>query len=520
MSALHKILIVGGGTAGWLTANYLARTLQIASGRSLSIQLVESSDIGILGVGEGTFPSIRGTLSAIGLDEARFVREANATFKQGIRFDNWLNAPGGVRDHHYFHPFSLPSQRERDLELLPYWLLGAAGDGVAFADAATLQKHVADRSRAPKRATDADYQGRLNYAYHFDAARFAALLAQHGRELGVQHCVATVEEVELDEDGAIACVRTREAGALAADLYVDCTGFRAALIGSALGSRFRSAKDVLFVDRALAIQVPYASADAPIPSYTISTAHEAGWTWDIGLQARRGVGYVYSSAHTDDARAEQVLRSHIGATADGVAARQLRFEAGHRPEQWVRNCVAVGLSAGFVEPLESTGIGLIEMAAYLIAHLLPLDGDMTRVARHFNALMARRYERIFDFIKMHYCLSRRADSAFWIDNADPRSIPDALRDQLAMWRSRPPHRLDFVTDVEMFLPASWQFILYGMEYPTDLRPARSFYPRVEQARDEFAMIRSLAPRAAADLPDHRELVERLCARGTTGAAAA
>src|SRR5690348_6432581 len=148
MSALHKILIVGGGTAGWLTANYLARTLQVASGHSLSIELVESSDIGILGVGEGTFPSIRGTLSAIGLDEARFVREANATFKQGIRFDHWLNAPGDAGSHHYFHPFSLPSQRERDLELLPYWLLGAAGDDVAFAEAATMQKHVADRSRA------------------------------------------------------------------------------------------------------------------------------------------------------------------------------------------------------------------------------------------------------------------------------------------------------------------------------------------------------------------------------------
>lgn len=520
MSALRKILIVGGGTAGWLTANYLARILRVASGSPLSIELVESSDIGIIGVGEGTFPSIRGTLSAIGLDEARFVREANATFKQGIRFDHWLRAPGVDTGHHYFHPFSLPSQRERDLELLPYWLLGAAGEGIAFAEAATLQKHVADRSRAPKRITDADYQGRLNYAYHFDAVRFAALLAQHGRDLGVQHRIATVEDVELDELGAIACVRTREAGALTADLYIDCTGFRAALIGRALGSAFRSAKDVLFVDRAVAIQVPYPGIDTPIPSYTISTAHEAGWTWDIGLQARRGVGYVYSSAHTDDARAEQVLRNYIGAAADGLGARQLRFEAGHRPEQWSRNCVAVGLSAGFVEPLESTGIGLIEMAAYLIAHLLPLDGEMARVARHFNALMTRRYERIFDFIKMHYCLSRRTDSAFWVDNADPRSVPDSLQDQLAMWRSRPPHRLDFVTDVEMFLPASWQFILYGMEFRTDLQPARAFHPRFEHARAEFAMIRALAPRAAADLPDHRELVERMCARHADGAAAA
>ena len=173
----------------------------------------------------------------------------------------------------------------------------------------------------------------------------------------------------------------------------------------------------------------------------------------------------------------------------------------------------MGLSAGFVEPLESTGIGLIEMGAYLIAHLLPADGDMTRVAKHFNAVMTKRYERIFDFIKMHYCLSRRRDSQFWIDNVDAGSVPEALRDQLARWRSRPPHRLDFITDVEMFLPASWQFILYGMEFETDLSPMRAAYPRIEEARREFELIRTVSAHAVADLPDHRALVEELCARG-------
>jgi len=173
----------------------------------------------------------------------------------------------------------------------------------------------------------------------------------------------------------------------------------------------------------------------------------------------------------------------------------------------------VGLSAGFVEPLESTGIGLIEMGAYLIAHLLPADGDMTHVARHFNRLMTTRFERIFDFIKMHYCLSRRRDSAFWLDNVDPASVPDTLKDQLAMWRSRPPHRLDFVTDVEMFLPASWQYILYGMEYETDLEPMRALHPRIDAARREFEMIRAIGAHALNDLPDHRALVEAACAHG-------
>lgn len=521
MTALRKILIVGGGTAGWLTANYLARTLNIAAQQnaqniqmdSIRIELVESADISIIGVGEGTFPSIRGTLAAIGLDEARFLRGANATFKQGIKFANWARTPTASTNSHYFHPFSLPSLRGDSPELLPYWLLGAAAPGAAFAEAATMQQHVADASRAPKRRTDSEYQGRLNYAYHFDAGRFASLLAEHGRSLGVQHQIAHVEKVELDEQGAIARVITREAGSLTADLYIDCTGMRGGLIGDALGSPFRSTRDTLFVDRAVAIQVPYPRADTPIPSYTISTAHEAGWTWDIGLQARRGVGYVYSSRHTDDSRAEQVLRQYIGPAAENLNARLLKFETGFRPEQWRKNCVAVGLSAGFLEPLESTGIGLIEIAAYLIAHLLPADGDMTRVAKLFNAQMTTRYERIIDFIKMHYCTSQRRDSSFWIDNTDAASIPESLRDKLAMWSCRPPHRLDFVTDLEMFLPASWQFVLYGMEFKTDIASMRNAYPRIDAARREFEMIRALAPHAISDLPDHRTLIEEICAHG-------
>jgi tryptophan 7-halogenase len=517
MTAMRSILVVGGGTAGWLTACYLARTLNAAAAQSIQITLVESVDIGIVGVGEGTFPSIRGTLAAIGLDEARFVRAANATFKQGIRFVDWVRPPGTAGADHYFHPFSLPSRRDDAPELLPYWLLGAAPPDAAFADAVTLQKRVVDAARGPKRLGDGDYQGRLNYAYHFDAVQFAGVLAEHGRALGVQHRIATIERVELDERGAIARVLTREAGALSADLYVDCTGFRAALIGAALGSEFRSARDVLFADRAVAIQVPYPRPDAPIASATIATAHEAGWTWDIALQQRRGVGYVYSTRHSDDARAEQVLRDYIGPQCAGLPARVLKFEAGHRPRQWIQNCVAVGLSAGFVEPLESTGIGLIEMGAYLIAHLLPADGDMTRVARLYNDLMNARFERIVDFIKLHYCLSQRRDSPFWIDNADSASVPASLQDRLAMWHCRPPHRLDFVTDLEMFLPASWQYILYGMEFRTDLEPMRSAYSAFDAARREFHNIRAVATHAINDLPDHRALIDAVCAGGSARA---
>lgn len=512
MKPVQNVLIVGGGTAGWLTAAFLARTLGVAAGAGVKITVVESSDIGIIGVGEGTFPSIRGTLAAIGIDEARFIRECNATFKQGIHFVDWVRAPGTPGMDHYFHPFSLPSQRAGGPDLLPYWLLGADANGAPFAQASTMQKRVADASHGPKRTSDGDFLGPFNYAYHFDAGRFATLLATHAKSLGVAHSIATVETVTLAEDGAIAGVVTRECGTLTADLYIDCTGFHAALIGKALGSPFRNINDVLFVDSALAMQVPYASADTPIPSYTISTAHEAGWTWDIGLQQRRGIGYVYSSRYTDDTRAEQVLRGYIGPAGDALTPRKLKLNVGYRDVQWIKNCVAVGLSGGFLEPLESSGIGLIETAAYLVSYLFPRDGDMVPVAKLFNEMMRARYERIVDFVKMHYCLTQRTDSAFWIDNTAAHTIPATLQEKLSMWRCRPPHRLDFVIDLEMYPPSSWQYVLYGMEFKTDLGPSRAAYPRMDEARQEFSMIQKMGQRALADLPTHRALVNSLCAR--------
>ncbi|TWI64469.1 tryptophan halogenase [Pseudoduganella lurida] len=512
MAPIRNILIVGGGTAGWLAACFLAKTLGARDAQAIRITLVESKEIGIIGVGEGTFPSIRGTLSAIGIDEATFIRDCSATFKQGIRFDHWVRPSGTPGHDHYFHPFSQPSQRPGGPELLPYWLMGAAGANVPFAAAATLQKHVADQSHGPKRLTDGDYLGPLNYAYHFDAGRFAALLCRHAQTLGVHRIEATVDGVTLGDDGAIASVMTREAGALTADLYIDCTGFRARLVGEALGAPFRSVSDTLFVDRALAMQVPYARVDAPIPSYTIATAHEAGWTWDIGLHERRGIGYVYSSRHTSDERAERILRAYIGPAANDREPRMLKLNVGYRETQWVKNCVAIGLSGGFLEPLESSGIGLIEAATYLVSYLFPHDGNLAPAAKLFNAQMKTRYERIVDFVKLHYCLTQRTDHAFWTDNADPATIPDTLRDQLAMWRARPPHRLDFVTDLEMYPPSSWQYVLYGMEYATRLHANATSLPDLEAARREFQTIAGLARHAVADLPPHRTLVEHFCKR--------
>jgi tryptophan halogenase len=290
--------------------------------------------------------------------------------------------------------------------------MGGAGD-VPFSDAVTLQDKVCDAMRGPKRLDDPQYGGPMAYAYHFDAGKLANLLRDVGKATGVKHVLGNVLAVNKADDGSIASVTTREHGDLTADLYIDCTGFAGALIGEAMGSQWIDKGDTLFVDRALALQVPYDRPDAPVATTTISTAHEAGWTWDIGLPDRRGTGYVYSSRHTTDDRAEQILRGYVGKAGEGLTPRLLKLKVGHRERHWIKNCVAVGLSGGFLEPLESTGIVLIEAAAYMLARNLPRQGTggMEAAARQFNAAMTDRYLRAIDFIKLHYCLSRRTDNS-------------------------------------------------------------------------------------------------------------
>jgi tryptophan 7-halogenase len=502
----RRILIVGGGTAGWLTAAYLARFLDLSDQAQIEITLLESPELGIIGVGEGTFPTIRSTLKFLGIDETHFIRATSATFKQGIRFNDWLHAPlsDGTR-HHYLHPFEAPFYTE-GTSLVPYWLLQDAGTRPPFAAAVTIQNRVAESKRAPKKQGEGEFSGPLNYAYHFDAARLARMLRERAIELGVRHVTGLLTGVEPGADGAIAQVHTRELGALEADLYIDCSGFRAELIGKAPGAEFRSAKHILFTDRAIACKIPYADPEAPIESFTIAAAHAAGWTWDIGLEGARGIGTVWSSAHMSDDEAAQVLRDYVG--HDDYKARIIPFEPGYRAQQWVKNCVAVGLSGGFLEPLESTGVVLIEAAVGMIAELFPHNGPIDAPAKRFNELIVARYERIINFLKLHYCLSRR-DEPFWRDNADPASIPEALQELLRQWRHRPPGRFDFLLDLESFAFFNYQYILYGMDYRTDLSDGRGDFPNVEAAEKLFARIRTFSERATEDLPTHRALIRAI-----------
>jgi tryptophan halogenase len=508
---MKRILIVGGGTAGWLTAGYLAKRLAADRPGGVAITLVESREIGILGVGEGTFPTIRRTLQTIGIDEAATVRRCGATFKQGAKFVHWRHAPNTPGPDHFLHPFQ-PAEMPGGLDLLPYWLLGIGGPD-NWDEVSGPQKKAADAHRAPKLPSHPDYAGPLNYAFHFDAVALAAMLRDQGIANGVTHLIDQIGEVLLAEDGAIAGVRTEANGVLDADLYIDCTGFRAELIGKALGMPWRSCRDTLFCDSALALQLPYADADAPIASYTIATAQDAGWVWDIGLDTRRGIGHVFSSAHTDDDAAEARLRAYAGPAADKLECRRFRFDAGYREINWHKNCVAIGLSSGFFEPLEATGIVFAEVAAGLVANLFPWGGEVETSARQFNHIMRRRYERTLDFIKLHYCLTERRDSAFWRDNVAASSIPDSLHDLLDRWRFRPPSEIDVDPLIDIFTEASWQYVLYGMGWKTDLSARAGVYRYEDDARHAFAEAKRQAAFAIARLPSNRELVRHAQTRG-------
>ena len=498
----RRIVILGGGTAGWLAAAYFARTLK----QGAATTLVESSEIGTIGVGEGTFPTIRSTLAALDVREADFIRASSATFKQGVLFEGWAREPNdGVRDS-YFHPFNFPFGGSEP-GLLPYWIADNRAERPAFADAVTVQEQLIRAGRGPKRSEDPDFSGPMNYAYHFDAARFSGFLRDVATASGAIRYEGTVVAVERADNGDILAFLLADGRRVEGDFFIDCSGFRARLIGEELGARFIPCGDTLFNDRALAVQVPYHAPDTPVRSHTLATAHEAGWTWDIGLDNRRGVGYVYSSRHSTDEAAEAVLRRYVGKEMEGLSPRLLKFATGYRDRQWIGNCAAVGLSAGFFEPLESTGIMLIESALSMLGDFITTGDRNTReaAARRFNRLMLGRFERIVAFLKLHYCISQRRDTAYWRDNTDAVSIPEDLCDLLMEWRHRPPSRFDFIVDLETFLPPSYHYILYGMGFRTELQGLTP-YPDTAAAQAAFSKVRAAGQQALAHLPDHRTLL--------------
>ncbi|WP_243375546.1 tryptophan halogenase family protein [Sandarakinorhabdus cyanobacteriorum] len=489
-----RIVIAGGGTAGWLTACVLA-----ARHPQLDITLVESPDIPTIGVGEGTWPTMRETLASIGRGEAEFMAACDASFKQGSRFDGWVT---GAEDDICLHPFTLPPPGNM-AALLHAW--ASTAPARRFAEVMTAQAAACAQDLAPRQRGMPDYAGALNYGYHFDAGKFAKLLTRHATgRLGVKHVPAEIVGTIAADNGDVAALVLADGRQLAADLFIDCTGQAARLIAGHCGVAWIDRSHVSFNDRALAVQGPVAQG-SPIASQTIGTAHRAGWIWDIDLPTRRGIGCVYASRFMSDDEAHAVLCAHVAAKVPGadvtaLAPRRLAFATGHRARFWQGNVVAVGLSAGFIEPLEASAIVLIELSARALADALPASrAAMDIHARRFDDMFHTRWDRIVDFLKLHYVLSRQSEP-YWQAQRDPASLSPRLAEDLVLWREQPPSARDFPLHDEMFPPASQHYILYGMGHALPPAPPA---PAIAAAAARLAEVQARSRQLGAALPENR-----------------
>jgi tryptophan halogenase len=493
--ALEDILIVGGGTAGWMCAAALAHKL---SKLPVRITLVESEGIGTVGVGEATVPHIRFFNRTLGVDEAEFMRATKATFKLGIEFRDWAR----VGDS-YIHPFGAYGEEINGIDFHQHWLRlhsdGAVPDFASFS--LPVQAAMRDRFVAP--ADDPrSLLSTYSYAYQFDAGLYGRFLRSYAEQRGVRRIEGRIVDVLQDgESGRIQSVRLDSGHEVAADLFVDCSGFRALLIDRQLGSPFESWAHWLPCDRAVAVPC---KGSALLSPYTRASARGAGWMWRIPLQHRVGNGHVYCSSFLNDDQAERELLDQLEGAALAEPNR-LRFEAGRRKEQWKGNCVAIGLSSGFLEPLESTSIHLIQLGIGRLLELLPLHGWDALDAIEFNRLMNVEYERIRDFLILHYCATERDDTPFW-RQCRAMALPESLREKMDLFRERgvvAPYRDG------MFLEPSWLAVYLGQRIVPRRHDIRSDLIPADELRRRLVALAETCRSAADSMPFQREYLAEI-----------
>jgi tryptophan halogenase len=495
---VRSIVVAGGGTAGWMAATFLAARLE---GQGVAITVVESSSIGTVGVGEATVPAIRDFFKAIGLHDFDVLRATGGTPKLGIAFDGWAGA--GSR---FFHPFGLYGLASRGVAFHQYWLkLAQAGDMRDLGDY-SLCTHMA---RAGTFMLPVDNPVNdlavFDWAVHFDAARFATLLRDVAQQRGVVLVDDVITHVAVDgQSGHIAHLETRGGRHIAGDLFIDCTGFASLLLGGALGSAWVDWTGMLPCDRAVAM--PCAPGSGPQMPYTISAAQPAGWQWRIPLQHRVGNGYVYASQHLSDDEAAAHLRAGLEGEALGEP-NLIRFGAGHRADFWVKNCVGVGLAAGFLEPLESTSITLIQTALERLADLFPDRACDPALAAEFNRSTTLEYERIRDFLLLHYHGNARHGEPFW-DAMRAAPLPEKLAHKLALFRARGKLvRYEW----EAFLDPSWLSMYAGFGLlPRQHDPMADHFSQ-QQVGDALDRMREAIVAAASHARPVGDFMARLAA---------
>ncbi|WP_339615978.1 tryptophan halogenase family protein [uncultured Gilvimarinus sp.] len=504
-SSINHIVIAGGGTAGWMAAAALAHHFamlhkQGSIAQSPAITLVESEAIGTVGVGEATIPSIRAFNDSLGIDELEFLKKTHATFKLGIEFKDWYQ-PGAT----FFHPFADYGMPLKGIDFHHYLIrLQLAGEPINPADysfPAQLAKQGRFAQPHPNPPTPlADY----GYAYHFDAGRYALFLRDYAEQRGVIRREGKIEQIKQDHSsGFIQSLQLDNGECISGDLFIDCSGFRGLLIEQALNTGYDDWRQWLPCDRAIAVQSE--KTTEPLP-YTRTTAREAGWQWRIPLQQRTGNGYVYSSAFCDDTTAQATLLSGL----DGApikAPRSFEFVTGKRKKIWHKNCYALGLASGFLEPLESTSISLIQTGISRLLAFYPHKGYRQCDQDEVNRQHHHEFERIRDFLILHYKATGRADTEFW-RHCQTMAVPDTLQHKMALYKSR---GVLVSHEPEAFEPDSWVTMYMGFHYHAGDYDRRADAIELGALKQQLAQIRDTIRNAASQPMSHAEFIARHCA---------
>lgn len=511
-NTIERITIVGGGTAGWLTAMTLNQFLNRLSERPpIKVTVIESPKVPTVGVGEATVPGMARLLQHLDIDEAEFFRRCNASFKLGVRFENWaLDGSGGPID--YIHPFNYPLSLAGFPPAHHFNKFGPHAGCETLAECMVPNTSVIESCKGPRRIGGKNYENEIGYAYHLDAGLFGQYLKEVAISRGVRHIVDDVEEVVLDDRGFVGELRLERGGNFPVEFIVDCTGFKGLILQQTLGEQFQPFSDHLLCDRAIPVQIPHRDVRR-LPPCTRSSALGAGWVWRVPLFSRIGTGYVFSSAFRSDDEARAEFFQHIRAIGDlgpddpDPDTRVIHMKIGRTRRSWVKNCVAIGLAGGFIEPLESTAIYMIEMGArWLVGHL-PDRQVNPAFAQRYNKLMESLHDEVRDFIVSHYYTSNRPEP-FWHASRSDIVVPDSLQENLDLWRHALPSSTD-TSGCRLFNYWNYTYTLLpkgyfeGRHFPLEGATSRShwdrFGARLAQTKAEMLPV----------LPNHYDLLTHI-----------
>ena len=490
---IKKVVIVGGGTAGWMSAALLKRVYA----DQLDIELVESEDIGIIGVGEATIPPIQLANSVLGLDEAEFLRETKATIKLGIQFENWR-----VQGEKYFHTFGAPGRSQAFCHFHHFWVRAQQAGYESNLWDYDLNYLCAEAGKFAKLQVN-DPVWEMQYAYHFDASLYGQYLRKYSEKLGVKRTEGLIEQVNTHaESGHVETLTLKDGTAISGDFFVDCSGARGLLISQALDTGYEDWGHWLPCDRAMA--VPSDRFQETLP-YTRSIAHSAGWQWRIPLQHRNGNGLVYSSKHYSDDEAADILLNNLDSKAI-AEPKIIPFRTGRTSKQWNRNVVAVGLSSGFLEPLESTSIHLIQSAIVRLITLFPHTGITTQLMDEYNRQSQYEFEYIRDFIILHYHLTERDDSEFWRGVRD-MDVPERITEKMNLFRATGTLTKD---NMDIFLESSWLQVMLGQGImPEDYHPLADTLTE-EKLKEKLENTKKTKLQPMPKIPSHDDFLEMFC----------